>query len=290
VPAASTGAVALLPGDYDVAVERAGFARAVRRVTLLVVRRCHGQTSRCPLAGVDVRTDVAAEGPLSKPRDSQPSSTVTKREVDAPRCPRAQPSWSSRSCCRDPGRSTSTVGRFAVTKFGGPADQRSGYSTLVDGGDGRRAVGQSDDQRQPGRCSGIQSVPRSVRRAVRPRAVGHRLGGDAIGWQQAVGSGFYFGRDDALNARYPFAAVKPPFDEHRVGGSAGGPLVRNRTHAFGAYERDTVHNVRVIALPPSNILAATENGIFPRDRKRCQWSRCGSITVSTKRTGVDSLQ
>jgi hypothetical protein len=33
----------------------------------------------------------------------------------------------------------------------------------------------------------------------------------------------------------------------------------------GAYERDTVHNVRVIALPPSNILAATENGIFPRE-------------------------
>ena len=40
-------------------------------------------------------------------------------------------------------------------------------------------------------------------------------------------------------------------------------MVRGRTHFFGAYERDTINNSRIIALPPNNVLAATENGVFP---------------------------
>jgi hypothetical protein len=88
------------------------------------------------------------------------------------------------------------------------------------------------------------------------------------GTNRFSGTGFYFGRDDALNARNPFAADKPPFDEHRIGGTFGGPVVRGRTHFFGAYERDTVNNSRIIALPPSNLLA-TENGVFRRRRTTC---------------------
>src|SRR6185436_11152347 len=58
---------------------------------------------------------------------------------------------------------------------------------------------------------------------------------------------------------------KPPFDEHRIGATLGGPVLRDRVHFFAAYERDTVHNSRIIALPPSNVLAATENGVFPAE-------------------------
>jgi hypothetical protein len=79
------------------------------------------------------------------------------------------------------------------------------------------------------------------------------------------GTGFYFGRDDSLNARNVFAKSKPPFDERHLGGTLGGPLVRDRSHFFGAYEADAVDNARIIALPPANILAATENGVFPAE-------------------------
>ena len=40
-------------------------------------------------------------------------------------------------------------------------------------------------------------------------------------------------------------------------------MVRGRTHFFGAYERDTINNSRIIALPPASVLAATGNGVFP---------------------------
>ena len=59
----------------------------------------------------------------------------------------------------------------------------------------------------------------------------------------------------------------------------GGPLVRDRTHVFGTFERDHVDTVRIIAHPPSNPFAARENGIFPA-RPTSEWPRSESITES----------
>ena len=41
--------------------------------------------------------------------------------------------------------------------------------------------------------------------------------------------------------------------------------MRNRSHIFGAYERDHVDTIRVIALPGSNPFAAEVNGTFPAE-------------------------
>ena len=50
------------------------------------------------------------------------------------------------------------------------------------------------------------------------------------------GTGYYFGRDDSMNARNAFQRSKPVYGQKRIGGSVGGPILRNRTHFFGAYE------------------------------------------------------
>src|SRR6185503_7839760 len=153
---------------------------------------------------------------------------------------------------------------FAVTKFGGPADQRSGYTTLVDGGD-------IDDAQwgSPTINVGQDAVQEfKVFRNQFDAQYGHALTAvvsvvTQSGTNRMSGSGCYFGRDKSLNARNAFVAANPPFDAHRVGGSAGGPIARNRTHFFAAIEQDNVNNVRIIALRPTHPLAATENGIFP---------------------------
>ena len=77
------------------------------------------------------------------------------------------------------------------------------------------------------------------------------------------GSAFYFGRDDSLNARNAFAQPSRRSTNSGWGVSLGGPLVRNRTHAFGAYESDHQDTARIVALSASNPFAARENGIFP---------------------------
>ena len=48
--------------------------------------------------------------------------------------------------------------------------------------------------------------------------------------------GWWFDRDDALEARNRFAVTKPALDQHQFGGTAGGPIVENRAFVFGYYE------------------------------------------------------
>src|SRR4029453_15198676 len=116
----------------------------------------------------------------------------------------------------------STVGRFAVTKFGGPADQRSGYTTLGEGGDiddaqwGSPTINVGQDAVQEFKVFRNQFDAQyghapNARVSVAPRSGTNRPGG----------KGFYFGRDKALNARNYFASGKPPFDEQRAGSSIG---------------------------------------------------------------------
>ncbi len=49
-------------------------------------------------------------------------------------------------------------------------------------------------------------------------------------------SGWWFDRDDALEARNRFAVTKPALDQHQFGGTVGGPVVANRAFVFGYYE------------------------------------------------------
>ena len=57
------------------------------------------------------------------------------------------------------------------------------------------------------------------------------------GGNQLHGSLFYFHRNDNLDARNFFDAGEPPeFRRHQFGGSAGGPIARNKTFFFANYE------------------------------------------------------
>ena len=217
--------VALLPGDYDLAAARSGFTRVARRISLLVGADAT-MNFTLPVAGVEARTTVAAELPLVEAARSQPSSAVVRRQIDA--LPVLDRNFLALAQLL-PGSATinSTVNRFAVTKFGGVADQRSGYTTLIDGGD-------VDDAQwgSPTINVGYEAVQEfKVFRSQFDAQYGHALNAVVAvatrsGTNRLSATGFYFGRDKALNARNPFAADKPPFDEHRLGGSAGGPAVR----------------------------------------------------------------
>jgi hypothetical protein len=251
-------AVALQPGDYDLAAERSGFAPATQRVTLLIGADVT-MNFVLRVAAVESETIVTADLPPNERTRSQPSSMITESELEA--LPVFGRNFLTLAqLLPGSGPSNSTVGRFALTKFGGPADQRGGFTTLVDGGE-------IDDAQwgSPTINVGQDAVQEfKVFRNQFDAQYGHALNAvvsvaTRSGTNRVSGSGFYFGRDKALNARNAFASTTPPFDEQRVGGTLGGPLVRDRTHLFGTYERDNVDTVRIIALPPTNIF---------RDRER----------------------
>jgi hypothetical protein len=87
------------------------------------------------------------------------------------------------------------------------------------------------------------------------------------GTNSVHGSGYYFHRNDALDARNWFdKAPEPrlPLRLHQFGATIGGPLVQNRVFYFLAYEgvRDLVGNSEVLPTPVTITLGAQPNARF----------------------------
>ncbi|MBI4483900.1 MAG: TonB-dependent receptor [Acidobacteria bacterium] len=56
------------------------------------------------------------------------------------------------------------------------------------------------------------------------------------GTNEFHGSGFYFHRNDNLDAKNFFSLVKPEFRRHQFGATAGGRILRDKTFYFGSWE------------------------------------------------------
>ena len=164
-----------------------------------------------------------------------------------------------------PGSAPLTAGNtsFASTKFGGPADQRNGYTTIIDGGSvddtdwGSPIVNVSQDAVQEFKVFRNQFDAQYGAALVAVVSVATKSGTNRFS-----GSGYYFGRDDKADATNAFATSKLPFDQKRVGGSFGGPILMNKTHFFGAAERLDVNSTSLVSLPATNPFATLENGTF----------------------------
>ena len=60
------------------------------------------------------------------------------------------------------------------------------------------------------------------------------------------GSGFYFIRDSAFNARHPFTATKPQDRQQQFGFTVGGPIKRNRIFFFAGFDQHVFHVPSVV--------------------------------------------
>ena len=260
-------AVALQPGPYELTAELSGFA-PVKRLVTLTVGADVTMDLKLGLATVQESLTVTGEVPMVEVTKSQPTSVVTAEQL------KSVPVLSRNflelaQILPGSGPDNARSQSFVITKFGGVADQRNGFSTIFDGGAiddsiwGSTLMNVSQEAVQEFRVfrnqfdaqygSALQSVVTVITKS---------------GGNQFSGSGFYFGRDRALAAKNAFVTgEKPPFSQNRVGGSLGGPIVANKTHFFGAYEYNKIAKQVVIALPTTNPLAATENGNFPSGPK-----------------------
>jgi len=257
-------AVALQPGPYFVTAELQGFGTIRRQVVLVVAAEASVDITMA-LASVAENVTVIGEQPLVEAAKSQPSSVVTGQQIEA--LPVLSRNFLVLAQLM-PGAAPARAGQFAITKFGGPANQRFGYITLVDGGDlhepiwGHPSINLSQD-----------SVAEfKVFRNQWDAEYGGALAAivnvvSKSGTNKMSGSAYYFGRDDVLNAKNAYAVRKPPFQQARVGFSLGGPIVENRTHYFASYEQQKTDSANITALPLSNPFATLENGIYPNFTK-----------------------
>ena len=253
-------AISLQPAPYVIKAELTGFGTVAREMVITIGANATLDL-KLGVATLQESITVTAETPIIEVARAAPSSTIVESQIQA--LPVLERNFLALAQLM-PGAAPNYISKFSRVKFGGPADQRNGYTTIVDGGDlddaiwGDPTVNISQDAVQEFKVFRNQFDAQYGAALAAVVTVATKSGTNNL-----HGTGYYFGRDDSMNARNAFQRSTPVYGQKRLGGSVGGPIVQNRTHYFSAYEYTHVNKENIIALPASNRFAAAENGAFP---------------------------
>ena len=253
--------LALPVGAYELRAEHPSFRAPARRVTLTV-----GQVLDVPfrmdLAGGTETVDVESEAPMLETVRTQIADTIGAREIEGlplagrnyldlaalvPAVTRSNPVSNQRfpETGAVPGTGLSVTGQRQINN-----------TFVVDG-----LSGNDDAADLPGTfysqevirefqvvtSGGIAEFGRASAGIVN---ILTRSGSNR--WQ---GRGYGFLRDDALDAKNPLAAAEDPLRQWQYGGTAGGPLVKDRTFLFANVEQTRLDSSSVITIRPADAAA-----------------------------------
>src|SRR5947199_1074589 len=232
-PEGNYRAVALQPGPYVISAELQGFTPQTRSVTLTVGADSVVDLS-LSLATVQENVTVTGTATAISVAKAELSSVVLPSQVESlPTLGRNFLELAQLLPGSAPDNSRTQY--FNPTKFAGVADQRNGFTTVIDGGAVDDTIWGSTVMNFTQEAVQEFKVYRNQFDAEYGGALAAVVSVvSKAGANQLSGSGMYFGRDRALNAQDYFTTTKPPFSQKRLGGSLGGPIVLNKTHFFGA--------------------------------------------------------
>ncbi len=263
----------LPPGRYRVTVSRQGFQTRVMENIELVVGQQLVLNAALQVGEITQQVTVTAEAALVDTSTSQVAGLVAERQVkDLPLNGRSFDNLIS----LNPAMVNSTGIKQTTSSSTGPGN----YFSI-----GGRRPGENiflwNGVEYPGGSNAISSTPGGVSgqllgvEAVREFNVvpnldaaeyGHRAGGQVgivtqSGANAFHGSVYEFLRNSALDARDFFDRTIPPFRRNQFGGSAGGPIQKDKTFIFGNYEgfRQAWTLTKVAVVPD----AQARKGVLP---------------------------
>ncbi len=226
----------LSSGTYEIIASAAGFAQAKIVVTI--------RPGANQVANIVMQPETTATADKGQGGTSGLSGTVSSKNVsDLPLNGRS----ASDLATLEPGVAS------ARTQQTGQAQRGFGNQMTISGGRPRQNDARLDGisvndyvNGPPGSALGVNlgsdAVEQfSVLTSNYPAQYGRSSGG-IIGASTRSGTGNFHGdafeyiRNSALDARNFFDTTKPPFRRNQFGGSAGGPIWRDRTFIFGDYE------------------------------------------------------
>lgn len=236
-------APALPPGRYEIRASLQGFVNVVRAGLVLTLGQEATINLTMRLATVAETVTVTADTPLVETTSNALERTITRTDLDT--LPLV-------------GRNFANLATLSpgVAGVGGGGVSASGQTTrsnsyIIDG--------TSNDDTVVNTQRGGFSLE-----AVREFAVitnqfnaEYGMASGAIvsvvtrsGTNDLQGRVFGFHRDDSFDAQDPFSKAqgsgKAPFSQQRYGGFMGGPIVKDRFHYFGSYERLREESTSVI--------------------------------------------
>jgi len=225
---------------YKVSVSSQGFKTTVRNVTVTVAQETKADF-RLQLGERTETIMVEAATPLVEFSPGVNNEVDTKSIVDLPTEGRDFKSILALT----PGVQRTPGGGFLDVSVSGQRTTTNNY--MIDGMPnndrfyGSEVVGQPGVLGVPASVLGNDSIAEYTVQEL-PTAENGVKGGAAInvtlksGTNDFHGTAFYFGNYDWLNAKNFFSPTTLPYHNHNYGGTVGGPLVKDRTFFFFAYE------------------------------------------------------
>jgi len=292
----------LLPGTYEITILATGFATQVRKGITLTVGGQSTINFTMRVGAVNEKIEVTSEAPVLQTSSSDISAVVNSTTVRE--LPLNGRSWTDLATLQ-PGvnRVDSAFNAAAGTDRG---ERGFGTQLSISGGkpvqnnyrlDGVSVVDYANGAPGSvlGASLGVDAIQEfSVITTNYSADYGRTSGGvvNAItrsGTNVFHGSAFEFLRNSALDARNYFDfgpngnPTKSPFKRNQFGGSAGGPLIKDRTFIFGDYEgvRQS-KGVAIATTVPSNTArtglfsqvdptsCANDGGVFNTTSNTCQ--------------------
>src|SRR5436309_1715222 len=284
----------LPPGRYAVTAELSGFNTETRPDIVLVIEQTAIIAFTLKPAAVAETVVVTAESPIVDTTRSDVSTAVSTQQIQD--LPVASRRWIDLAMLT-PGTSQDNIRGFFyrgnVNIGAGTREYSNGFS--VDGVNNTWA--EMGEPRQNFAMDAIQEfkVSTSNYKAEYGLATGGQLTVvTKSGTNTIHGSGLLFLRDKRINSEtyfekltetqknLPEGSAKPDFHRYQYGGTFGGPIVKDRTHFFFAYEgtqEDQFFTVNANGLWPQY------EGIFKSGQNRWTYN----LKVNHQLSGAQSL-
>lgn len=251
--------VALLPpGTYDVSVEISGFAKEVHRGILLNLGKELTLDFALKLSTTGETVEVRGETPLVDSTKSDIGTTVQEQSIKE--LPLNGRDYTQLSLLA-PGVHPVTLTNYGQFQIGGQRGDAVNYT--IDGGENNFSY--TNEARTLFTQEGIKEFQILTNRFS--AEYGRSTSGvinviTKSGTNEMHGNGFLFYRSDALDSQDFFSkesGVKAPFDQEQGGATLGGPIVKDKTFFFTAYEQTNTDKTLSVAVTPE-----TPDGVRPK--------------------------
>ena len=244
----------LLPGRYTLTAELAGFQKISVTDIVLTVGQDYTRDFQLVLSALTESVTVTGEAPLVEATKTVVSTVITSEQIEM--LPVQDRTALSLSLLL-PGTSADVTRpkRNATNVGAGIATSATGY--LVDGLS--NAVAKSGEQRHDIPEAAIREF--SVHTTQVPAQYGQRAGGvvnivTKTGTNTYHGELFEFFRNQKLTRNDIFTQqqidagrASPNYSRHQYGAALGGPIVRNKLHYFGTFERTSENSFFTVNVP-----------------------------------------
>jgi hypothetical protein len=228
--------VSLPPGRYSIVTELSGFSTETRPDIVLIIDQTATINFALKPAAISETVTVTGESPIVDVTRSDVSTSVSTQQIQD--LPVASRRWIDLAMLT-PGTSQDNIrGQFYrgnVNVGAGGREYSNGF--VVDGVNNTWA--EMGEPRQNFAMDAIQEfkVSTSTYKAEYGLATGGLVSVvTKSGTNQVHGSALLFFRDASVTAKEYFQTEKPDYRRYQYGGTIGGPIIKDRTHFFFAYE------------------------------------------------------